>query len=121
MKNAINWFEIPAADLDRATKFYNTIFEVELIPIPDAEGMHMFPVEEHSGISGAVFTSDTTEPSDKGTMVYLNGGDDLSTVLARVEGAGGTVLMPKTDISPNGFIARFKDTEGNHVGLHSMG
>ncbi len=31
-KNAISWFEIPSTDLDRATKFYETIFDITLNP-----------------------------------------------------------------------------------------
>ena len=54
-------------------------------------------------------------------MVYLNGGEDLDAVLDRVEGAGGRKLSEKQDIGENGFVAFFMDTEGNRVGLHSMG
>jgi len=51
----------------------------------------------------------------------LNGGDDLSTPLARVEAAGGQVEMPKTKISDEvGFMAIIRDTEGNRVAFHSM-
>jgi predicted enzyme related to lactoylglutathione lyase len=54
-------------------------------------------------------------------MVYLSGGRDLATVLARVEGAGGKILVGKTPITPEyGYFAHFLDTEGNRVGLHSM-
>jgi predicted enzyme related to lactoylglutathione lyase len=54
-------------------------------------------------------------------VVYLNGGENLGTVLDKVEVAGGQVIMPKTDLGENGFMAYFADTEGNKVGLHSMG
>jgi predicted enzyme related to lactoylglutathione lyase len=40
--------------------------------------------------------------------------------LAKVEKAGGKILMPKTAIGENGFIAHFADTEGNRVAFHSM-
>lgn len=30
MANAINWFEIPAVDLQRASKFYSAIFDREI-------------------------------------------------------------------------------------------
>jgi predicted enzyme related to lactoylglutathione lyase len=121
MANALNWFEIPATDFDRAKKFYNTIFEVELVPMVASDGfpMGMFPVED--GISGAIIQGEGYTPSAEGSIVYLNGGDDLTTVLNRVEAAGGQVLTPKTDIGENGFVAFFMDTEGNKVGLHSMG
>jgi len=57
-----------------------------------------------------------------GTTVYLDGGNDLSVPLGRVEGAGGKVILPKTAVGGNrGFIALFIDTEGNKVGFHSIG
>jgi hypothetical protein len=56
-----------------------------------------------------------------GTTVYLDGGNDLSVPLGRVESAGGTVILPKTSIGNNGFIALFIDTEGNKIGFHSLG
>ena len=56
----------------------------------------------------------------KRQTVYLNGGDDLNIPLGRVEAAGGKIIMPKTDIQENGFIAQFIDTEGNRVAFHSM-
>ena len=54
-------------------------------------------------------------------MVYLNGGKDLETVLSRVTGAGGRIIMPKTFINEeSGYFAIFIDCEGNKLALHSM-
>ncbi len=121
MANAINWFEIPALDIKRAINFYNTIFDIELVSMEGGDGfpMGMFPVED--GVSGAVIAGEGYTPSAQGSIVYLNGGDDLNTVLDRVVAAGGQVELAKMDIGENGFVAFFKDTEGNKVGLHSMG
>ena len=60
-------------------------------------------------------------PSREGTLVYLNthGEAALAEVLARVVPAGGRVMMPKTSIGPQGFIAVIEDTEHNRVGLHA--
>jgi uncharacterized protein len=33
MKHAISWFEIPASDIDRATRFYEAIFNIKLNPL----------------------------------------------------------------------------------------
>ena len=62
----------------------------------------------------------SSDTSSAGALVYLNGGDDLSVTLSKVEAAGGKILLPKTAIGPNGFMAHFTDTEGNKIGLHSM-
>ena len=121
MASALNWFEIPATDYDRAVKFYNTVLASELQPMDMGDGplMAMFPAED--GISGAVIKAEGYTPSADGSVIYLNAGADLSDALGRVEAAGGQVLVPKTGIGENGFFAFLLDTEGNKVGLHSMG
>lgn len=124
-KNAISWFEIPATDLDRATKFYEAIFGISLIPV-DMPGMQMrmFPVDNMQYVGGAVVvTSDGfLKPSaTDGVLIYLNGNPDVQQVLDRVEAAGGKIALPKTEISPEyGYMALFIDTEGNRIGLHSV-
>jgi predicted enzyme related to lactoylglutathione lyase len=58
MKNAISWFEIPSSDLDRAQRFYENIFKVELFPLDVANiRMRMFPIEDPAtGIVVQLFT-----------------------------------------------------------------
>ena len=122
MKNAISWFEIPVTDFERAKSFYENIYEVKMEPM-EAMGMQsaFFPADLENGIGGCIIKGDGYEPSAKGgVLVYLNGGDDLNTVLSRIEQAGGKVLLAKTGIGPHGFMAHFQDTEGNHLALHSF-
>ncbi len=120
MANAINWFEIPAANFERAVEFYTKVLASDLPP-NEIMGTKMafFPAED-GGVSGAVCTGDGYKPSSDGALVYLNGGEDLTTPLDRVAGAGGEVVLPKTKISDEvGYMAIFKDTEGNRVAFHS--
>ena len=124
MKNAISWFEIPSTDLNRATKFYETIFGISLIPMdmPNIK-MRMFPIEDMMGVGGAIVDSGGFhKPSaTDGPLVYLNGNPDVQTVLDKVEAAGGKIMVPKTEISPEyGYMAVIVDTEGNRIGLHSI-
>lgn len=78
--------------------------------------------QEAGGVGGAILQGEGMDPMGNGIMVYINGGDDLSTILDRVESAGGKILLPKTEIGQDmGFYAMFNDTEGNRLGLHSMG
>ena len=123
MDNALNWFEIPSTDIDRAAAFYGAIFDatIEVFEMHPGFKMATLRYESGKGVGGAIVTGEFYTPSTDGTLVYLNGGEDLSVVLDRVEDAGGKVLGPKQDIGENGFIAIFLDTEGNRVGLHSMG
>ena len=121
MAHAINWFEIPAKDIGRAKTFYETILGV-LLQTFDGMGMKsaFFPADmENGSVGGCLVEGEGYEPSATGSLVYLNGGDDLNTVLSRVEGAGGKIIMPKTSIGEYGFAAYFEDSEGNKIGLHS--
>lgn len=121
MQNAINWFEIPAADFDRAVTFYSTVLGTE---IQKAEFMGepqaFFPMDQMS-VGGAIVKSDRLTPSMTGTLVYLNLGtvENLEQALGRVESSGGKLLMPKTDIGDPGFIGIIQDSEGNGIGLHA--
>lgn len=119
--NAINWFEIPVTDFERAKKFYATLFDAEITEMPFPEGKYgILPADMQKGIGGGIVQGEGFIPSDKGTIVYLNGGEDLNIPLSRVESAGGKILIPKMSIGENGFMAHFIDTEGNRVALHSM-
>jgi predicted enzyme related to lactoylglutathione lyase len=121
MINAINWFEIPVNDFARAKKFYETLFNAEIVEMPFPDGQYgMLPSDMEKGVGGGIVQGDGFTPSANGTIVYLNGGEDLDIPLSKIEGAGGKILFPKTSIGENGFMAHFIDTEGNRVALHSM-
>jgi len=124
MKNAITWFEIPTKDFDRAQRFYEEVLQAELQTMQMEAGgakWAFFPFDmENGGIGGGIVEGQGYEPSKLGSIVYLNGGDDLSEPLSRVEKSGGKVVLPKTSLGPKGFMAQFIDTEGNKVAFHSM-
>lgn len=122
MTNSINWFEIPVTDFTRAKKFYEILYGAEIMEMPFPNGKYgMLPADmQNGGIGGGIVQCEGFEPSAKGALIYLNGGDDLNTPLSKVENAGGKILLPKTSIGPNGFMAHILDTEGNKIALHSM-
>jgi len=125
--NMISWFEIPVLDMDRAKKFYETVFNVE-ISIQDFGGVLMgwFPPAEDitaPGISGSLVKSEGNyiPSSTHGAVVYFNSqSGDVSDELARVEAAGGEILQPKTLISNEiGYMALVLDSEGNRIALYN--
>ena len=123
--NAISWFEIGTSDLNRATKFYETIFDVTLTPLDlDNIKMRMFPLQDMmTQVGGAIVDSGGFHKpsSTDGPLVYLNGNPDVQNVLDKVEAAGGKIMVPKTLISPEyGYMAVILDSEGNRIGLHSV-
>ena len=120
--SAVNWFEIPVKDFKRASAFYEQVLDLEIHVMPHPEYQYgIIPCDMEKGIGGAIVEGEGYEPSAIGSLVYLNGGDDLAVPLGRVEAAGGKVLLPKTSLGPNGFMAHFIDSEGNKVAFHSRG
>lgn len=118
MRNAVNWFEIPALQFDRAVRFYNAILEQPLRTEHFMGMPHGIFSADEEAVAGAVVLMPHYQPSEQGSVIYLNVGNGLDAVLSRVAEAGGEILMLKTDIGPQGFIAQIRDTEGNKVGLH---
>ena len=124
-KNAVSWFEIPTQDLSRAQKFYEAIFQMEMVPLDTPQiKMRMFPLENMmTDVGGAlVYNKEFYKPSNTdGPLIYLNANPDVQLILDRIEKAGGKIAVPKTMISPEyGHMAVFIDTEGNRVALHSI-
>lgn len=120
--NAINWFEIPVADFSRACRFYERILDTNLKIDASFPGMKMaiLPSSEMA-VGGCLIEFEHSKPNADGVRVYLNGGEDLGAVLARIEAAGGKIVVPKTIIREDiGYFAMFSDSEGNVIGLHSM-
>jgi len=117
---AIHWFEIRCADLERATAFYEALLGTQLTRTKFGDPMAIFPYG-NGGTGGALVKRKMQRPGPTGTLVYLNCNGKLDEVIARVPGVGGLVLMPKTEIEDgHGHFARIRDSEGNHVGLHSV-
>lgn len=121
--NAVNWFELPVRQFERAVAFYEAVLGAPLKS--DSMGgkrLAVFPYEQ-PGVGGCVMEGEGEgfTPSDTGARVYLNAGAAIDPVLERVAGAGGRVALPKTALPPGmGFFAHIIDSEGNRVGLHAL-
>jgi hypothetical protein len=118
--NVPAWFEIPAQDLDRASRFYESVLEAQLTREDQGSiRMAVFPHGKAQS-SGALVKADGYRPAEQGSVIYLNV-DDIRPALARVPKAGGTVLQPATKLpDQRGVFAQIRDSEGNRVGLFSL-
>ncbi|CAM1341550.1 Glyoxalase [Tenacibaculum aestuarii] len=120
MKSYVSIFEIPATNITRAVNFYKEILgiEIERLDFPGME-MGLFPYQGQM-VTGVIIKGEGYEPSASGVTIYLNGGDNLQTIIDKVEEHGGNIVIPKTPhADENGYFAIFLDSEGNKIGLHS--
>ena len=116
-KDAINWFEIPVADMDRAVAFYEAVLGVALERMEVGTPVAVFPHADE-GVGGAL-SLDGRKPSAEGSLVYLQVDGPIQEALDRVPGAGGEVALERTEIGGDyGYYAYILDTEGNKVGLY---
>lgn len=118
--NVPAWFEIPAADLDRAQAFYETVLGVKLRRDDFGGGaMAVFPYGGRPNAGGALIAREDCEPHVQGSVVYLSVAD-LAPALERANRHGGDTIVPRTALPQGmGWFAQFRDCEGNRVGLWS--
>ncbi|HEY3741519.1 MAG TPA: VOC family protein [Bryobacteraceae bacterium] len=120
--NAVEWFEIPTADFAKSIPFYNQVLGITLEATEfGPTHIAVFPYKQSGGVGGCLQQDASLVPAKGqaggGTIVYLPA-PKLAEAIARIEPAGGTVVIPKTPVGPNmGYFARFRDPEGNLVGL----
>lgn len=123
MGNVIIWADIPVADLQRAVKFYGHVTGEPVTVMPG--GPDVAVIGGPGGEGDTVVSADlyvSEKAGADGATVYLNTKGDIDGVLARVTEAGGEVLQAKQFMGEMvGWIAFFRDTEGNRIGLQQPG
>ena len=119
--NALNWFEIPVINMQRAKQFYQavsgTMFKDEVIQ-PNQLAVFSY---EQPGVGGCLVQGSDYTPGNHGAVVYLPIKDSIKQALERVKSAGGKIIVDATRLPGDmGCYAHITDTEGNRVGLHAM-
>ncbi|MBI3234018.1 MAG: VOC family protein [Bacteroidetes bacterium] len=120
--NAINWFEIPALNLERAFKFYSTILHNHVRMGTFGNGdLILFDVPFNTGeaVGGSIVVRPDLKPTTDGPVIYLNAFGKLSESVSLVESAGGKVLVSFIDLGKFGYASLIIDSEGNKIGLLS--
>jgi predicted enzyme related to lactoylglutathione lyase len=120
-RHAIDWFEIPVQDIDRAQSFYEALLAAPMRRETIAgQTLAVFDHAE-TGVGGCLIAGpNAPRPAEAGTLVYLNPGCAIEVALARAERAGGRVATPKVKLPGDmGCYAHVADSEGNRVGLHA--
>jgi len=120
--NAVNWFEIPALDLERAFQFYCAILNGNVRKGSFGNGdliLFNVPFATDEAVGGSIVVREDLKPTTEGGIIYLNPFGKLSDAVSKVEDAGGKVMIPLIDLGKFGFSAIIIDSEGNKIGLLS--
>ena len=123
--NKVQHFEIPADDVGRARKFYESAFgwKTQEWPMPGMVyvGLHTGPMDEKNMpkeqgfINGGMFQrGGQFIPTGPTIAVTVS---DLAAALEKVKMGGGTVLGEIMNIGGMGLYAYVKVTEGNTIGV----
>lgn len=115
--NRAVWFDVPVADLDRATAFYAAVLAIRVTK--QAAGDFKFSVLDHQEGNGGCLVLNPAEVGKIGVMIYLNADGRIREAVQEVDRLGGEVLQDVHPIGPHGFRAVVLDSEGNRIALHS--
>jgi uncharacterized protein len=120
--NAINWFEIPALDLERAFTFYSTILNNNVRKGTFGQGeLILFDVPFNTGeaVGGSIVVREGFIPTTDGPILFINAFGKLSEATSKVDSSGGKVLVDLIDLGKFGYASIIVDCEGNKIGLMS--
>lgn len=117
-------FEIHAADIEQAIRFYSSLFGWEFQSRGDGTGFHMIitgPPEE-PGINGGLVPrmGPNPDPTDATPVIAFPCTivvDDLEASVAKAMALGGAIALPKMRIPGVGWLAYIKDNQSNIIGL----
>jgi|SRR3989338_5537119 len=115
-------FEITIEDFERAMKFYNSVFNWEILKVPEFDYAIVHTIE---------IDKQTQMPLEKGV---INGGmmkrnekiqnpvitinvTNINESIEKLKSAGGEIIMEPFKVGDMGISAYFKDSEGNVLGL----
>ncbi len=103
-------FEIPADDVQRAKKFYSTVFgwKVEKWEGPQDYWLIETGPKEQPGINGGMYKRQA-----QGGYVNTVDVPSLEEAIGMVTRAGGKIVLPRTTAPGVGYFASCLDTEGN--------
>ena len=108
------WFNVPADDVKRASKFYSGLFGWKT---KSFRGMSDFMQIDTGGADASPDGGIGKRGDQKHSVVNYVSVDSVEKYLAKVEKLGGTISMPKTAVPQMGYFAVFQDTENNSFGL----
>lgn len=118
-------FEVPYDDKERMEKFYSSVFGWQFFPAPGevpysfaitTEIDETFQPKEKGGVNGGTYPRSAESPSASHPVIVIEV-DSCEQRIKDVEAAGGSTVVPLTQVGDMGIYAQVKDSEDNIIGL----
>jgi|SRR3989344_6562990 len=114
-------FEIPAENVQRAQDFYKNVFDWKINAMPEMKYTILHTVEvddkfmpkESGAINGGMFT----RAEDLKNPIIIMDVKNLDESIEKVKSQGGVIVRERRQVGDMGYVAYFKDTEGNVLGI----
>lgn len=114
-------FEIPVDDLDRAQKFYKSVFDWKMDSMPGMEYIliRTVPVDEQGRPAepGAINGGMMKRQRPVNCPIIVINVQNIDDAVKKVKSKGGEIVREKMQVGDMGYAAYFKDPEGNIIGL----
>jgi uncharacterized protein len=114
--NRVSYFEMPVEEFDRAIKFYESIFKWKITKTERPHGSYYSVKtgdDSKRGINGSFFKKEEGWTSISNVITV----NDIDDIITKITELGGEIVLPKMVINGEGYLAYFKDTEGNVFGI----
>jgi predicted enzyme related to lactoylglutathione lyase/uncharacterized protein YciI len=109
MPEAVSWFEIHSPDVAAAQRWYAALFGWSVAP---AEGMEYAFIDTGREVGGGITATD-----DAARVIVYVSVPDIQGTLDRAVAAGGSVVVPVTEIPEMVTFALLADPHGAVIGI----
>jgi predicted enzyme related to lactoylglutathione lyase len=110
----VTHFEIPANEPEKLAAFYEKVFDWKFSKWPGPMDYWIIKTgDEQPGIDGGLMKRRHPEQPIVNSLTVTS----LDESIATVEANGGTVAVPKMAVPGVGYLAYYKDPEGNIFGM----
>jgi|GEM_PF-693163 len=119
--SANEWFEIPVLHFEESVEFYTRLFQRRLsIQQLNGTRVALIPSLDYQSYAGALIECPSTFGPVPSTMRYIHSISNLATIFDRIVEGKGTILSPFCLIRQDlGYVATFRDPEGNTIAIHT--
>lgn len=114
MKNRVVHFEVPCDNPEKTIEFFTKVFGWKFQQFGNEEYWLAITGEANTpGINGAFMKKrDPAQPVVN--TIYV---EDIDDTAKQIENAGGKIVVPKMPVPNVGWVAYFKDPDGNIHGI----